>query len=298
MPSPTTAPHPNQPVQPLAWHSFQFLIPKLWEVTAYSTSEREGRLEFNTRSGVEAQLSWQKCKREPNIEETMNKFHRELLHKNSPEEFKTFKQLSYHDYGAFKVGFDTMARPCQAALYQEEEKQLLRWIFPRYDPEKLQTLWVPLWESYQPNNGDFKHWAVFGLDVMIPKTFQLETIAALPANVMLIFEGGKRMRLSFHRWGIPDLLLGGRTLAEFYEDFLVGGGAKIEEVQRQKFRGMEGVVIDYNERAEYAMDKLYGRWQGQGTIWYNREELRIYAFEQVGSRKAKRLELNDVIQFT
>ena len=63
------------------------------------------------------------------------------------------------------------------------------------------------------------------------------------------------------------------------------------------FKGMEAIELEIEQRGEYSMDKLAGRWwKGNAIIWHNVEEQRLYCFEQVGSKKTTRLELDDVIR--
>lgn len=283
-------------MQHLAWHHAQFMIPGEWEITAYSVEDRAGRLEFSTREGFQSLLSWEPCKREPDTETMMLSFLRKRVPGAEHVSGLTLQDLTVKRAGSFLLGFYDDTLPCQALCYLPSAKKLVSWVFAAWNRDDLAQRIVPILESYEPNEGPLRHYSAFGLRFDLPEAFLLEDMMANPANVMMGFESRRKVRVTFRRWGLPELVLSGDRLAAFHERILRVHGGVVRGATEMTVAGMEAAETAYEQRGEYQMDKFLGRrWEnGQARIWYDREQKRIYAFEQIGPPKRELLEFSDV----
>lgn len=282
--------------QTLAWYHFQFRLPGEWEPTGYVANPDKGRLEYSTRRGLEAQIYWRKCDRVPDVNRIMDEIHRRHLTAVTAQHTDTFRTLNRAKHGKFAFGWDRLDQPCHAALYLEESKILLQWLFPSYQQALIDSVVHPVLSSFVANDGELLRWAIFGLDLQLPRRFTLTQVSAYPANVSLTFEA-KRGRVIARRWGLSPLLLAERSLRQFYRSSFAGNcradtGAQIESPGTA---GNPAVTVQFRQRGEHALEKMTGRWwAGRAIAWHDPKEMRIYAIEQVGPRKQEWLEWRDV----
>lgn len=280
----------------LAWHHFKFRVPADWESTAYSVEDRAGRLEFSTRKGFQALVGWEPCKRAPDAETMMLSFLREQTSGIGSVKETPAGGLKTRTVGAFLMGLDTEDRPCQAIGYLESRKKLLSWVFASSGRKLVEETFVPLLESFEPNDGAVREYALHGLRFRLPETFALEDMTVLPANVMMTFESVNKARVTFRRWGMTELVLKGKALEAFYPAFLGIQGCRVGEIERSTVFGMEAVRVGYAQRGQHQMDRLAGRmWKnGEAWLWYDTGEMRLYAFERIGPRAAALPKMEEV----
>jgi len=198
--------------------------------------------------------------------------------------------------GPFLMGYVGPDWPCQAYAYLDAPFRLLRWIFDPVGPDCPRAeAWAPLLSSFRPNHGPWRDYALAGLTFRLPEDYELETMNVLPANVMMAFESRQRGRVTVRRWGLPERILNGATLDRFHTRVLSAVGAVVREARIASVRGMDGAILRYEERGEHHMDRFMGRlWEGEAYLWHNREERRLYAFEQAGPRGTQRLDREEV----
>jgi len=286
--------------QLIAWHHFKFRVPSDWEVTSYSEEDRAGRLEFSTRKGFQATVSWEPCKREPDRETTMLSFLRTAVPGVEPSQIKSKGDLDIRPIDAFLVGYHSDETPCQALMYLEEQKKLIRWAFTPSRKSDLDDVWLPILKSFEQNNGDVRETAIFGLDFFLPEAFALEDMKVAAAKVMLGYESRKtKSRATFRRLGLPVALLRGASLDRFYRAFLSSNKCIVTGCRKTTLSGMAAARASYKKRGEFQMDKFMGRlWQnGEAWLWHNEEEKRLYSFEQIGPRKRPLLKFEDVFPY-
>lgn len=282
--------------QKIAWHHFKFRVPADWEVTSYSVEDRIGRLEFSTRKGFQAMIGWQPCRRAPDIHTTMLSFLEKRVSKPRSGGRMSTADLRTKKGGSFLLGYCDEEQPCQAIRYLEEPKKILTWIFSSSRRDLVENVWPSILESFEPNDGESREYAVYGLDIMLPMEFLLEDMAVLSGNVMMAFESKGRLRATFRRWGMPEVVLTGRTLEEFYPAFLRVQGCFVKNVEKTSVFGMEAVKVRYEQRGEHKMERFMGRYwkDGEAYLWHNKEEKRLYAFEQIGPDKGPLLTMEEV----
>jgi hypothetical protein len=283
-------------VRKLAWHHFVFRIPVAWETTAYSVEDREGRIEFSTRHGFTAVVSWEPCKTAPDVETMMIWFLRKHRPSSMPADTLTVGNLTTKTVGRFLLGYDADDQIWQAMSYLNDERVLLRWIWAASRDPLRENVRHAILESFEPNRGDFRDFSLFGLNLRLPREFVLEDMAILPANVAMSFENNKRVRVTFHRWGMPELATQGASLETFYPRFLQAQGCRIQNVQTTTVADMPAVQIRFEQRGQHKMDTFMGRFwnNGEACLWHNRTEQRLYAFEQIGPEKAPLLKREEV----
>ena len=116
--------------QRVCWHHLRCSIPADWEVTSYAVEDRVGRLEFGTRLGLMATMSWEPCTQEPDRKTTMLTFLRNnVLGKELGKSFEA-DAMQTVEIGKFICGWaKTGGGPVQALAYSAEQKVIVRWIF-------------------------------------------------------------------------------------------------------------------------------------------------------------------------
>ncbi len=283
---------PTDTMRLVAWHHFRFHIPADWEATAYSVEPRAGRIEFSTRAGFQGAVDWEPCRCPPDAQTLMTAFLRRHVVGIEDLPKRATEALTLREIAGFTAGWLGEALPFQALRFLPAERTLLRWSFPRCDERLVADLFEPILRSFVPNDGDLRVVALFGLRFEIPAHFELEDMVVLPANVMLAFEGKDKVRATFRRWGMPEVVLGGRSLESFYPWLLRAVEAAVSEVKPATILGFPGVAVRFSQRGSHQMDRFLSRlWTGgQGLLWHDTRERRLVSFEQIGPPGARLLD--------
>lgn len=287
---------------PIAWHHLRTAVPIDWEPTAYSVEDRAGRIEFATRRGLMATLGWEPCSIEPDRDTTMLAFLRHNVLKQSKHARDAYPQEKFHTaaVGLFQLGWAEDGGPCQAMAYSERERVVVRWVFEpsqRTQPDWPRSL-RPFLENFDFNDSpDGIDYQLYGLHAALPRAFRIEDMVTLPANVMLTLESDDDQRkVTFRRWGLPDMLLQGLTLVGLHERVLRTNGSTVQSVRDGEVNGMRAAISEFEAPREHHMDRFMGRrWpHGQAVIWHDTVGRRLYAFEQVGPAKSPPLDFSSV----
>ncbi len=305
-PSPTT--------DLVAWHHLRVEVPDTWEVTAYSVEDRVGRLEFNDRGGLLATVGWEPCDREPDRESTMRIFLQNNVLGRDAERRIVPDDLETAEIGPFLLGWDRCGEgPCQALAWtappgvsarQKGETKgghLLRWVFEprvRTGGRRWDAALAPILSTFGFNDGEWKEYRLHRLSCRLPADYEIEDVVVLPANVKFVFEHpGHHRRLTFRRWGMAEMILRGLSVGAFHAHILKTDGAAIRSQTPCDVYGMEGCLSEYDAPREHHSDRFMARrWKnGRGYVWYDRDAMRLYAFEQIGPDTSPALELTDVI---
>lgn len=279
----------------IAWFHFSFDIPGDWEPSAYAVETRVGRIEFSNRSGYQALVSWEPCSRKPDLRVAMVSFLRKKMPHHQADDLRTVEDISTLQEGDFVLGWHG-DMPAQAVGYVPEDKVLLRWIFEDGSEGAVNNRWRKIAASFQSNCGATRRYALFGLRFSLPGEFALEDMNCLPANVMMAFESKTKLRVTFRRWGLTEIVLQGRSLADFYAYFLQHEGCREMKIRETRVNGCRAVEAGYCQRGQHKMDRFMGKWwsDGRAVLWHDEHEGRVYSFEQIGPRKAPRLNFADV----
>jgi hypothetical protein len=289
------APHLER-IRSLSWASFSFTLPPLWEVTGYELGERGQRLQFHRRAVQRGELSWREAKGTPDQPRIMAEVHRRWLERESPAELAGFAALACERVGEFVLGRHRQGAPAHATLWQPEERRLLQWLFPSWSDELQESELRPLLESYRPNRVEPRRWELFGLRLRLPEQFGFEELRPQPTNVALVFETRKNLRITGRRIGMDREVLAHGDLAALHYRLLSRESCRVRRQQPSEFLGRPAVRSEFERRGESRMETLTGKWwPGEGWIWRDDAEGRIYAIEQLGPPKQPRIGLSDAV---
>lgn len=286
------------PLFTIGWHDFTFTLPPEWEVTSYSTRKEDGAMSYADETGALGQMTWRTVKAVPDRKRIMSEIHRRYLKDEDPTRYNTFKELQFKEAQNAIMGYDRQESRFYASAFLEKPKLLVEWVFPDYSEEKAEIV-LPLLKSFkanEPKDGKI-FYGGFGLEVHLPEGFKLETVSALPAAVTMEFENKKHHRITAHRWGMPEILFEGSNVKDFYHRFLYNQSRYvIKEIHSAEFFGKEGAEADYRVRGRFGFDMLLGPWwRGKATVFYNKNEKRVYAVEHAAPNRIKdRVKATDV----
>jgi len=282
--------------QQIRWLHASFCVPAEWEITAYSMAEKEGRLEFCSRHGFQALFSWEPCKIEPDRKTLLTAF---PVGAGWAGKGAGTEDLHTEEVGCFVLGWRRGDLPCHALGYLKTAQKRVRWIFSGASPEMLAELVRPILVSVNENPGPVRRFTAFGLDFRLPGGYLPEHMLIQPADVEMVFESRQKARLSLHRWGFPEVLLQGGSLETYYATFLRSRGAILRQIKTCPASGglPEMVEAAYEQTGEHKLDRYMGRvWKnGEGRLWYDRTEKRLYAVEQIGPRNVPLLPVESVL---
>ena len=286
----------------VAWHHLRVEVPGTWEVTAYAIEDRVGRLEFNDRAGLLATIGWEPCAREPDREGTMRVFLQNNVLGRDAERRIAPEDLETAVVGPFLLGWDRRgAGPCQALAWHSGHRKLLRWTFePRVRTGGLRwdAALRPILSTWGFNDGPRTEYRLHRLHCSMPAGYELEDVVVLPANVKFVFEHAEhRRRATFRRWGMDTMILRGLPIGAFHAHILKTDGVSIQSQTPCTIGGMEACRTVFDAPREHHSDRFMSRrWKnGEGWVWHNRAEMRIYAFEQIGPDDSPPLDFAETI---
>ena len=285
-------------MQQIAWHHFICDIPDTWEAARYAIEARAGRIEWVERRTACGVVSWEPCAREPDRRTTMLAYLRARV--VAERRGRAWSETGFHttDNKPFLVGWHDDLPHVQALAWMPESGHLLRWIFETAHGPDAAKPWVrDVLTSFQPNDGPFRLYRLFGLHVRMPAAYEIERMAVFPANVMMAFEGPDKRRVTCRRWGLPQHLLGEESLEAFYRRILAADGARVQTASAAHVDAHEACLLTYHQRPVHQMERYFGRgWtNGEALIWYDRTESRLYACEQIGPERSKALAFADIL---
>lgn len=212
----------------LAWHPFIFDIPATWEVIRHRNHPDDGQLHLADRHGEQMQVHWKRTKAPPAVKKKVVKYH------------------------GWQVSF---GQPTFASRY--DDGLLLTLVFPADEGRAVM-------ESYRPNNGTERDWAIFGLEITLPAKFQPTEVEALPAKQVMRFERSRRESVTLHRYGMLGLIAD--EPATFF--------ARI----KRKTLHRAGT---FRQAGKYPGEELTYR-GGRVWVWRCEELQRLYCLDQTG----------------
>ena len=277
--------------QTFAWHHVAGRVPADWEVSQYAVEDRVGRIEWATRRGLEATVSWEPCEREPDRLTTMANFLSNQVARSRggrraklrPEDVRT------KEIGPFLVGWAGELLPTTALAYDRFGGKLVQWIFEGHSSERGRTALVEPVVAATGFNDDPAtcEYDLFGIRCVLPRDYKIEDMAAYPANAMMAFEGDEsKARVTFRRWGLADLILEGKTLESLYAEVVRTNSIRVESMEPRRINGCEGFLARFSAPREHHSERYFmRRWHnGLAYVWHDRAANRIHSFEQVGPK--------------
>jgi hypothetical protein len=282
--------------QEIGWWWWHGRVPADWECVRYKNWTERGELEFHSRHGLQGIYAWRRVKQMVDLKRTAEAAHKDWLQRQAPDRVAQFSRLDIQEFGDFILAWDAPGDPCHLFRYLPDRKILLHWLCLDYCSGKLEQILQPMAESFQRNDGDQRHWRLLGITANLPADWEPVEIEAIPANVHIAFEGPKHVHLHRRRFGLPETLLLNHDLFSFYGRLQKRLGRKVYVREDTTWQGHEAVRLTIEQRGQYALEKLTGRWwRGEALLWYDRPVKRMHAIEQVGPKRAKRLEFDHVL---
>jgi len=166
---------------------------------------------------------------------------------------------------------------------------LCEWTFPKYSKECADTV-IPMLESFSDNLPDEKtnrmFFALFGLEVSVPKDYHLDVVEPYPTSISMVFENRKHFRIEAHRYGMADVYMEGADVRNFYHRCLYAKRCRVTDTRTvAPYCGCDTAEIDFKTRGRIGLDMLLGPWwKGCGCAFLKPQENRIYAFEHIASQ--------------
>lgn len=288
-------------LQQIAWHHLDCSIPSAWEPARYAIEPRAGRIEFVERRAARAVVSWEPCRREPDRRATLRDYLRARVLELRPRTEFAPEDVRTAEHGRFFAGWHDELPQVQALTWLPESRVLLRWIFNEGQSGGTPAPWIAdILRSYRPNDGAIRRYRLFGLNVHLPKQYEIELMAVYPANVMIAFESRDKRRITCHRWGLPGHLLGKEPLDRFYSRILATDGAEIVKTEPARVGSHEACRLRYRQRPLHQMERYFGRgWtDGEAIIWHDRAAARLYACEQIGPESSPPIPFKEIFPGT
>ncbi len=286
-----------------AWHHVRTQVPPDWEVPRYALADRVGRVEFNTRRGLEATVGWEPCSREPDSLTTMTTFlvNNILGKKNAPD--LRSDDISTATVGEFLVGWLDESTPCQAMAFNPSTMHLIRWVFEGHSSKKgREEIIRPILEAFDFNDDENAcEYNMHGIHCRLPWDYKIEDVVVLPANVLMNFESETTKRkVVFRRWGLADMVFRDNDLTEFYRPILMTNSIRVDGSTPCHVNGHNARRLIFNAPREHHKERFMSRrWHnGKALIWHDEPENRIYACEQIGPDGTPELDFMETLPGT
>lgn len=300
---------PSSPAGFFAWRHIRGVAPRGWEVSRFSVEDRVGRLEFADRDGLRATFSWEECRQEPDLRATMAAFLERNVMGRDKARRSGFRAdaVDVSAEGAWSLGAmrGSGAAPLQALAWERAGGALLRWIFepcaPGVPAAAHSAAVRELLRSCDFNDSpDCAEYALFGLRAALPRDWELEDVAAFPADVCFAFEHRRlRARAVFRRWGLARHRLpadgGAAALEAFWRDAMARECVVADACERRSFvfegRRCDGLLVRFSAPRRYHDDRFMARrWRnGVARVWHVPERNAIFSFGDAGERDFPRL---------
>jgi len=250
----------------LGWHHLCVEIPDEWEVIEYGTRQKDGSLRLSDPEGETLQVHWSTLKRAPNMRNRLQTW----LAKYSPGEDARFREVEAWSLCAVKGG------PLVAVRHDAEVRVLLTLVFSAHARENVGDAAIAaILNSYSQNRGERRVWAAFGIDVMLPGAWELDSVEALPAAQRMHFCRRDGERVSVHRYGMLPMVLAGDTDETFFAR--LKGRRSLVRVEGP---WRSGLAFSYRRTQNRLMDVFRRTAIGLAWLWREPALGRLYVFVQ------------------
>ena len=236
-----------------AWLYVQTQVPEDWEITVYGKDPTFGRMVLATRNGLCATYRWQQ---------------RGKKQKNANSE------LSWTRHEEADGG-------CVVNARAEDVGVDLSWEFTPLGAGEAEGILARMTR----NAGEYRTYALHGILARVPEAFLPDRIQAYPANTMLGFAAPDHARRVYRRWGLPEYVLRGLSIADFFQKLLEAEGMRVDGVKRVQVFGYPATRILFSNRGLSAGARFLGRRaNGVGWIWVDTEWKRLCTYEAIGAK--------------
>ena len=236
-----------------AWHYVRTRVPADWEVTVYGKDPAFGRMVLATRNGVCATYRWQKRGRV----------------RKQAEPRLTWTRHNEDDGG------------CVLNARAEDAGVDLSWEFSPLGAGEAEAILSGMTRNLGPE----RVYALHGILARVPEAFLPDRIQAYPANTMLGLAAPDHSRRVYRRWGLPEYVLRGLSLEDFFRKLLEAEGMRVDAVKSVHVFGYPAIRILFSNRGLTPGARLLRRRAaGAGWIWINTDQKRLCTFEALVHR--------------
>ena len=256
---------------PLAWHHVRLRVPRHWEVVGYKNDADDARLVLSDRHGETMHLFARPWPDPPRLtrrlaDQVLAAGRTDL----TPGQVRR-RVASRHGWRVFVP--PEVGAPAFAGRYDAGQRVLIHLTFPPHRDRSVPTVEEVL-RSFEPNAGEERHWALFGLEVRLPAAMRLRDVRPLPAAQVLRFENARGESVAVHRYGMMPLALAGEDAATFFARVQGRRCALRRQGAFLKDGRHEGVRLAYTTRGRGGFDILLARpWEGRVWFW-RRDDLK------------------------
>lgn len=243
-----------------AWHGFSFLVPRDWNLSAYSIRRKVSSVRMEDDNTVRLEMEWTRSRRPFDMERIRKRFD------------AVSKSLTLA--GAATHPVDDLPKIWSACLYSMPDGRRLLVAF-RFVPDsgffcffKLHFESASLREpprviqliatTFQLHEQDVVPWELYDIEFQLNREFRLLSTSFQAGRQQMVFEW-RRRRLHLWFFSLGDLILKGKPMEAWCADFLDG----FKGIQGPKFSaGEQHGVLHARRSRKYPLGhgEEIGRW--------------------------------------
>jgi hypothetical protein len=276
--------------QRLGWHHLCLSVPAAWEVVRYRNQPDDGQLALADRHGEALVVFWHRAPKAPDLARAMAAVATPGPAGQPPAAAPCGEWLLHLP--------PTPDQPAYAGRHLATPGVLLVLVFPAH-PQRQAAGVRQVLDSFQPNDGEERVWAAFGLDLTLPAAWRLAEIEALPACQRFTFETRHEETISLARFGLASRLLVQDDLATF---------AAHRKGRRTQLRragpvprpdGAPGELFTYHQRGSgrALLGALLARtWEGRLWAWHRPDRERLWLLDHLARPRHALLDLPERVR--
>jgi hypothetical protein len=202
----------------VAWNGISMRVPSQWEVSSLAKSY----LQLDDGMGPVIELKWQQVRGVFSHQDHLKKLARHsrsvpglsFQETSLPEEWR--QALRHFETQSFEwQGGEISGKGVILYCPESQQASLLQFYQPRGLGDSRVHLGVL--DSFRDQcEEDMVRWSLFGLNALMPKSFELVRYRFEPGHYQLEFKDGQEF-LDLNRWGPADLLLSKSNLLHWFE---------------------------------------------------------------------------------
>lgn len=269
----------SAPTIPLAWHHLVLQVPAAWEVIGYKKNPDDGKLVVADRHGETLHAYWRRMTSPPSVERALIGLvaaQPDIDLSEGAIRKAIFEVAGWSVFLTKKEG-----TPSFATRHHAPEECLLNLTFPPHPDTAEPKVIRRILESWDPNDGEERRWAAFGIECTLPKEYELDEVSPLPAAQVMTFATRKDEIITVHRYGMMPAVLGKDDPATFFARIKGRKAVLRREGEFQQGGRYSGVRLAYATRGKGGFDALLARtWQGRVWVWRCDDIKRLYAVDQ------------------
>ncbi len=278
----------------IAWNGFALTLPDEWEVVGHQLDPKLGEFRLSHRLKPCGQISWRHVpnpRARPDLTHEVTERHRAMLAQRAGSALPALSELT--DKHGWMVSAANPLMPRQAVRWFADRRLVVLVIVePTVDDADL----IAILASWQTREDTMIEHALYGLQVHLPATWQVERVVAQPGSVRLIARGPGLMTLTARRIALARHLLAGITVGEFFTHLLRAEGSTVSDVEALVVRDCPAARLTFHRGGEFGWRWLRGRWwTGTAWVWHDSPRNRLYSIEQIGPARTAQRTVDEIV---